>query len=107
MNDLRVRIRMNKLLKKMNNYFDKQSIVAGPELSKFTSSSLNLRALQALEEAGAIELNYADNEIYSICPGDHAALYGVERAELWLNRIASYIAGIFSAFAVQWLIDHL
>lgn len=107
MNNLLVRIRMGSILKKMNKVFDKNDFFSGPQLDKLLTSSLNRRAIQALEESGCIQTFSSDDEIDMIYPGERSALYGVERAELWLNRIVSYIAGIGSTLFVQWIITHL
>ena len=107
MNGLRVRIRMGKLLKKMNRIFDDKDIISGEDLSKFLSSPLNRRAVSALEQSGCIKSYSADDQIDVIVPGDQSAIYGVERAELWLNRIISFTAGIASTLIVQWLLTHL
>ena len=107
MNGLRVRIRMGKLLKKMNRIFDEKDIISGEDLSKFLSSPLNRRAVSALEQSGCIKSYSADDQIDVIVPGDQSAIYVVERAELWLNRIISFTAGIASTLIVQWLLTHL
>lgn len=107
MNGLIIRIKMDKLLKKMNSSFDNGKPISGEELSKLLSNRSNVHAIKALSQAGCIKLHYASGKIYQIVPGSNSALYRVERAELWFNRVLSFAAGIISTLIVQWLIRML
>lgn len=57
--------------------------------------------LSALQEANCIEIKYADNTIRFIRRGEKPYLYLVERSELLVNRIISFILGIASTLIVE------
>ncbi len=42
-----------------------------------------------------------------ICPGEQSSLYVLERSEVWLNRVISFIAGILTTVAAQYIIEFL
>nr|DAU39047.1 MAG TPA: hypothetical protein [Caudoviricetes sp.] len=57
--------------------------------------------LFALQEVNCIEIDYADNKIWFIRRGEKPYLYLIERSELLVNRIISFILGIASTLIVE------
>lgn len=96
MKNLILRFRMYRLLTKM---------LDAERSGKTMLSACNLpkdkEILSALQEANCIEIKYADNTIRFIRRGEKPYLYLVERSELLVNRIISFILGIASTLLVE------
>lgn len=96
MKNLILRYKMYRLLTKM---------LDAERSGKTMLSACNLpkdkEILSALQEANCIEIEYADNTIWFIHHGQKPRLYLIERSELWVNRIISFILGIASTLLVE------
>ena len=96
MKNLILRFRMYRLLTKM---------LDAERSGKTMLSACNLPKdkgiLFALQEVNCIEIDYADNKIWFIRRGEKPYLYLIERSELLVNRIISFILGIASTLIVE------
>lgn len=96
MKNLILRFRMYRLLTKM---------LDAERSGKTMLSACNLpkdeEILSALQEANCIKIDYADNKIWFIRRGEKPYLYLIERSELLVNRIISFILGIASTLIVE------
>lgn len=97
-----LRFHMYRMLKRINRCDD--DYLCGDEIIPFTSTRKDIKALRALESIHAVELEYGDDEIYSITRRNASILYELERSDLWFGRIISFILGIMSALAVEYII---
>lgn len=104
------RIKMHHCLNKLETLWYKcNDCIAGDAAMYFSRSKSSLKTLRALESAQCVSLSYADNSNrpFMICPGEQSSLYVLERSEVWLNRVISFIAGILTTVAAQYIIDFL
>ena len=96
MKNLILRYKMYRLLAKM---------LDAERSGKTMLSACNLpkdeEILSALQEANCIKIDYADDRIWFIMRGEKPRLYLIERSELWVNRIISFILGIASTLIVE------
>ena len=90
---------MRSLLKKLNNaYYNNEDLLSVCHLPS------DLKTLVALEQANCISIRKAwGGTIVGIKLGNSSEIYLIERSELWLNRILSYIAGIVTAVIVPFI----
>lgn len=96
MKNLILRFRMYRLLTKM---LDAER--SGKTMLSVCNLSKDKGILFALQEANCIKIDYADNKIRFIRRGEKPRLYLIERSELWVNRIISFILGIASALLIE------
>lgn len=96
MKNLILRYKMYRLLTKM---------LDAERSGKTMLSACNLpkdeEILSALQEANCIKIDYADDRIWFIMRGEKPRLYLIERSELLVNRIISFILGIASTLIVE------
>lgn len=110
MNGLIMRIRMRHCLKKLEKVWsDYNDTVIGETALEFSNTKSKLKVLKALQSVGCVVLSCPDNSNrpYVIRAGERASLYSLERSELWLNRIVSFIAGILTSVAAHYIIQLL
>ena len=96
MKNLILRYKMYRLLTKM---LDAER--SGNTMLSVCNLPKDEEILSALQEANCIEIEYADNTIWFIHRGQKPRLYLIERSELWVNRIISFILGIASALLIE------
>lgn len=79
--------RMNRIIKLLenNSFSDVRAEILDPK---------NDKALRALIDLGCVKPFWADNEIYFLELLNHSVVYGLERQELWINRIVSFLLGV-------------
>lgn len=107
MNSIVMRIRMRLCLRKLEKiWFDNNDTAAGEAALEFSRTRSRLKVLKALQAAGCVVLSCHDNSNrpYVIRAGEQSSLYTLERSELWLNRIISFIAGILTTVAANYII---
>lgn len=104
-----LRIRMFLLLKKLTRIFEEtdNDVIEGKEFKNLSLSRNEVRALKALAAQNAVVLDYGYDEICAVGQSDGEITYLLERSELWFNRIVSFILGILTTVAVQYLIRTL
>ena len=107
MNGIIMRIRMRICLRALEDiWYGNNDTVAGEAALGFSDTKAKLKVLKSLEAAGCVVLSCHDNSNrpYAIRPGGKSSLYALERSELWLNRIISFIAGILTTVAADYII---
>lgn len=104
-----LRIRMFLLLKKLTRIFEEtdNDVIEGKEFKNLSLTRNEMRALKALAAQNAVILDYSYDEICAVGQSDGEITYLLERSELWFNRIVSFILGILTTVAVQYLIRTL
>lgn len=110
MNSLCMRIRMRRCLRKLSKlWIDNNDTVAGNATLEFTNTKAKLEVLKALQSIDCVILSCPDNSNrpYVIRAGENSSIYFLERFELWLNRIVSFIAGILTTVAAHYIIQLL
>ena len=92
---------MRSLLKKLNNaYYNNEDLLS---VCNFPS---DLKTLVALEQANCISIRKAwGGTIVGIDLGNSSEIYLVERSEIWVNRIISFIAGVATAVIVPFIVQ--
>lgn len=107
MNGIIMRVKMHFCLRKLEKlWLDNNDTIAGEAAIKFSDTRSKLKVLKALQAAGCADLFCADNSNrpYAIRAGENSSIYTLERSELWLNRIISFIAGILTAVMADYII---
>lgn len=110
MNGIIMRIRMRRCLNDLEKiWLESNDTVIGGAALEFSDTHAKLKVLKALQSAGCVTLSCLDNSSrpYAIRPGEKSSLYVLERSELWLNRIISFIAGILTTMAAHYMIQFL
>lgn len=110
MNNIIMRIRMQLCLRKLEKiWYNNNDTVTGEAALEFSDTRARLKVLKALQASGCVLLSYHDNSNrpFAIRAGEHSSLYALERSELWLNRIISFIAGVLSTIAANYIIQFL
>lgn len=105
-----MRIKMRHCLNMLETlWYKNNDCIAGEATIYFSSTKSRLKTLRALDSAQCVSLSYADNSNrpFMICPGERSSLYVLERSELWLNRVISFIAGILTSVAAHYIIEFL
>lgn len=89
--------RMNKIIKLLeNNSFDAvRDTILDPK---------NEKALKALIALGCVSPFYAEDEIYDLTLLNHSVVYGLQRADLWKNRIVSFFLGVATTVVAGFLL---
>lgn len=103
---LKMRIKMSKMLKRLNLAWGDNNSIQLEKSREICTSSEELRILRALQNCGCIEMHLAWNDGYPyfIKRGDNEAIYTIQRSELWVNRIVSFIAGILTTVIADLII---
>ncbi len=107
MNGIIMRIRMRRCLRRLEKiWFDNNDIVVGEAARSFCDTRSKLKVLKALQAVECVTLSFQDNSNrpYAIRPGDRSYIYALERFELWMNRVISFLAGIMTAVAADYII---
>ena len=105
-----MRIRMRLCLRKLEKiWYDNNDTVTGEAAREFSNTRTRLKVLKSLQASGCVVLSFHDNSNrpYAIRAGEHSSLYTLERSELWLNRIISFIAGILTTVAADYILQLL
>ncbi len=99
--DFTLRIYMLRTMKRIEKIVAKNEsdVISGDDLSTICHTFKQLKVLHALEAGEYIRCSYCDGSIYPhmICYQIQGSLYLLERTELWINRIISFILGILTA----------
>lgn len=95
-----LRRRMTKIIKHLEN---KENILTLLENPKY------LKAFQALEANSYVSAFYADGNDFPIFVGlgKKGPVYMLERFEIWCNRIAGFVCGIFTSVLAGMLLNLL
>lgn len=90
-------------------WLDNNDTASGKAALNLSGTKSKLKVLKALQAAGCITLSCPDNSNrpYIIRPGEKSYLYTLERTELWVNRIISFIAGVLTSIAAHYIIQLL
>lgn len=76
------------------------------EVNKLVSSHKYARALSILSDIGCVKVEKAwGGDIVGIWLLDKSATYQLDRHELWVNRIVSFVFGIISCIVVQFVVS--
>lgn len=107
MNGIIMRVKMHFCLRKLEKLWrDNNDTITGEAAVKFSNTRSKLKVLKALQTVGCADLFCPDNSNrpYAIRAGENSSIYTLERSELWLNRIISFIAGILTAVMADCII---
>lgn len=100
-----MRFKMYCMMKKLDRFED--DYLSGDEIAPFIKTAKDRRALRALKAIGAVKLEYADDEICAIIRHKVGILYELERSDLWFARIISFVLGVMSSIAVEYVIRYM
>lgn len=110
MNSLIMRTKMRLCLRKLEKlWLANNDTVSGNAALDLSGTKSKLKVLKALQSAGCVTLSCPDNSNrpYIIRPGEKTFLYTLERSELWVNRIVSFVAGVLTSIAAHYIIQLL
>ena len=93
------RLKINKCLNKIIKAVDENDVLAGDAFSAIYNEYP--REVHALADMKCVALNYLFNEPISLKLLSHHYVYQMERSEIWLNRILSYVLGILSGLIIS------
>ncbi len=96
-----IRYRMKKIIRLLEKNND-SAVYTLARFPKYT------KALAALSDIGCVKVDKAwGGDIVSITLLDKSATYQLERYDLWINRIVSFILGVLANAATKFIVDLL
>ena len=103
-----LRIRMFFLLRKLDALFSEHDdYLDERDLADILSDPGLKKALDALIRVKAVAADIGDDRIIALAPSPDRILYDLYRADLWWNRIVSFVLGVASTLIVYHFIGTL